>query len=454
MSLYNFSSVDPEHYNRIKTTIPNHFLSRYVNICVSTFTSNCNIEVLNKNDYIEFEIEGSKHKVFCTDSYSKIDTAILSILFEEWCGKDNIKISLETTTIDTVVFKSEKPFKITDMSYNMKLITGFYCLDETKWPIVSKEREWQERETEPSPIPVQSCGISDIVLRVGDIKQIHIHTVPGNARGYTVNYTNPDEKIVEFDENGYIHGIAVGEVEIAYELRNPGIPEYLPPFKKGTFKAIVKEKTNLEIKSPPNIPDQTMTVGESRMLFVNIEPPEANYTILWHSDNIDIAIVEKGYITALKIGKVDMYYRVSWWSPNERDWKEETRSFTVTVGGETITVKRQLVISDTVGYMLSTPILYLLTNVGSHVFYNDIKNDKNIQCGMVCMCLNNSWSSSFPIIASQGEIVTKCALNTTSDVYFILVDANMREVKLLNPMYITVSIRPDEESLTTPGLLQ
>ena len=104
--------------------------------------------------------------------------------------------------------------------------------------------------------------------------------------------------------------------------------------------------------------------------------------------------------------------------------------------------------------MLSTPILYLLTNVGSHVFYNDIKNDKNIQCGMVCMCLNNSWSSSFPIIASQGEIVTKCALNNTSDVYFILVDANMREVKLLNPMYITVSIRPDEESLTTPGLLQ
>ena len=65
MSLYNFSSVDPEHYNRIKTTIPNHFLTRYVNVCVSTFTSNCNIEVLNKNDYIEFEIEGSKYKAFC-----------------------------------------------------------------------------------------------------------------------------------------------------------------------------------------------------------------------------------------------------------------------------------------------------------------------------------------------------------------------------------------------------
>ena len=70
------------------------------------------------------------------------------------------------------------------------------------------------------------------------------------------------------------------------------------------------------------------------------------------------------------------------------------------------------------------------------------------------MCLTNSYSASFPIISQQGEIITRCALTHTSDVYFILVDANMREVKLLNPMYITVSLRPDEaDQPLTPGIL-
>ena len=162
-------------------------------------------------------------------------------------------------------------------------------------------------------------------------------------------------------------------------------------------------------------------------------------------------MISPGYFLGLRPGTTKLHYEA-------KDARLATHPIiietTITVEPKKKIVKRQSITSNTVGYFLSTPILYLLTNVGSHVFYNDIKNDKNIQCGMVCMCLNNSWSSSFPIIACQGEIITKCALNHTSDVYFILVDANMREVKLLNPMYITVSIRPDEESLTTPGLLQ
>ena len=102
MSLYNFSSVDPEHYNRIRTTIPNNFLTRYVNICVSTFTSNCNIEVLNKNDYIEFEIEGEKHKVFCDGQYSKINATTLPSLFEEWFKNASIREIIIPRTVKSI----------------------------------------------------------------------------------------------------------------------------------------------------------------------------------------------------------------------------------------------------------------------------------------------------------------------------------------------------------------
>ena len=143
------------------------------------------------------------------------------------------------------------------------------------------------------------------------------------------------------------------------------------------------------------------------------------------------------------------------WKSEEGDQKTEqdfTEWITITVIPDE--VDRYIIQSDTVGYYLSTPILYLLTNVGNHVFFNEMHNSKRLQCGTVCMCLNNSYSASFPIIASQGEIITRCSIGHASDIWFILVDANMKEVKLLNPMYITVSVRPDEsDPATTPGLL-
>ena len=451
MSLYNFSSVDPEHYNRIRTTIPNNFLTRYVNICVSTFTSNCNIEVLNKNDYIEIDISGVKHKVFCDDQYSRISTAVLPSMFNEWFKNADLDISIEITTVDTIVFKSKELFKITDMSYNMKLITGFYCLDEKKWPIASELKDWNEERTDPEPVPLTYAHINDIDILVDDTRPVNKMFEPKDAYGYTISYITADQSIADMDENGYIKGIGPGEVEISYEIRNPGIPDYLPASYKGKFKATVGTSVAKEVSALSDIEDQTIIVGYTTDLFPTVEPWDADYYLEWSSSDKYVARAENGLIIGLKPGTAVIDYTVNWKSGNET--RSIKKHFTLTVEPEKKPVKRHLIIGDSVGYMLSTPILYLLTNIGSHVFYNNIKNDKDIQCGMVCMCLNNSFSSSFPIVAQQGEIITKCALNNASDVFFILVDANMREVKLLNPMYITVSIRPDEDALITPGLL-
>ena len=95
--------------------------------------------------------------------------------------------------------------------------------------------------------------------------------------------------------------------------------------------------------------------------------------------------------------------------------------------------------------MLSTPILYLLTSIGAPVFFNEIDNHNKMQSATVAMVLNNSYSSSFPIVAQQAEIITRAPLNYTSNVYFWLVDANMQEVKLLNPLYITIRVDPEYE---------
>ena len=142
MSTYNFSSVDPAHYNRIRATIPNHLAIRTVNICVSTLTTNCNIEVMNEQDYIEFTLDEKKHKVFM-ERRSKITSAELPQILQNILNNNDLSdITVRLTDIDTIEFfcdesTIDRHFTITDMSYNMKLLCGFYCLDDSQWPIKS-----------------------------------------------------------------------------------------------------------------------------------------------------------------------------------------------------------------------------------------------------------------------------------------------------------------------------
>ena len=96
----------------------------------------------------------------------------------------------------------------------------------------------------------------------------------------------------------------------------------------------------------------------------------------------------------------------------------------------------------TVGYTLSTPVLYLLCNIGEKCYKNLQQNNKNIVQNMrVVMRINNSFSSNFPINSGNIEFGTNIMSNDLSNVEFKLVDANMVEIELLNPMYISVSIK-------------
>ena len=449
MSLYNFSSVDSEHYNRIKATIPNHFMTRMVNICITTFTSNCNIEVMNKQDYIEFLIDNVKRKVYM-DSFSKIAASSLPQILQDIFDAADIKITVSITNIDTVKFVCDDEFQITDMSYNMRLITGFYCLDDSKWPIKSIPFTTKEAIEESTETPLSNIEFRDINMRINDYLPIDMILTPPDAYGYTCQYSNPDESIAVIDANGFIQAIAEGEIKITAEVRNPGSSEFV--------KADFIKEFIIKVAAPQSVKIETVSVPEnlelietnSFTIYPKITPFYAIYTETWESVDPSIAAVSNGYIRALKAGNTTIKYKLT------NNFEEEqvfTKIINITVKPLYHDITKYHITADTVGYMLSTPILYLLTNVGNPVFFNEMQNHRKLQCGTVCMCLNNSYSSSFPIIAQQSEIVAKCALNHASDIFFILVDANMREVKLLNPMYITVSVRPDEEESITPGLL-
>ena len=120
MVIYTLSSTDPQHYNRIQVKLPIEFSSKFVNICVTSLTSNCNIEVMNADDYMTFMINSKEYKVMMTP-YSKLTTASLPYILQDMLNIADCPITASVSNLDTLILTCESKFSITDMSYNMKL---------------------------------------------------------------------------------------------------------------------------------------------------------------------------------------------------------------------------------------------------------------------------------------------------------------------------------------------
>ena len=102
------------------------------------------------------------------------------------------------------------------------------------------------------------------------------------------------------------------------------------------------------------------------------------------------------------------------------------------------------ILAESVGNTLSTPVLYLLSNIGKSSYRN--LND-TINISKIVLRINNSFSANFPIIITNADFEIEINSNDLSHLQLTLVDANLHEIHLLNPMYITISIQgmPDED---------
>lgn len=100
-----------------------------------------------------------------------------------------------------------------------------------------------------------------------------------------------------------------------------------------------------------------------------------------------------------------------------------------------------------IGYFLSTPVLYLLSNVGGVNFFNQSDKTK-IDSSSISMRLLNSFTPSMPIIGSNSEFSKIVFSTDLTDFELILVDANLHEVELLNPMYLTINVSNASDQMT------
>ena len=104
------------------------------------------------------------------------------------------------------------------------------------------------------------------------------------------------------------------------------------------------------------------------------------------------------------------------------------------------------ILAQSVGNYLSTPVLYLVSNVGKSSFRNLYDN---LNISRIVLRINNSFSANYPIIVANADFEVDIASCDLGNIQLTLVDANMHEIHLLNPIYITIAVKiiNDEELL-------
>ena len=101
--------------------------------------------------------------------------------------------------------------------------------------------------------------------------------------------------------------------------------------------------------------------------------------------------------------------------------------------------------SNSIGFTNLTPVLYLTSNIAINS-YRNVNNE--LSGSKIVMRLNNSFMPGSPIIVNNADFETTLLSNDLSSLEFTLVDAFMKEVRLLSPMYLSIHVRaiPDEET--------
>ena len=244
MVIYTLSSTDPEHYNRVQAKLPIEYTEKFVNITVTSLTSNCNIEVMNENDYIEFLIDDQLTKVFMKP-YSKLTTASLPYVLQDIFTTANINITATISDLDTLILTSDNKFYITDMSYNMKLITGFYSLKQNSYPIASQQYT-EEYIIEPVIKAVTAFTAQDLNIKQGDSRPIEYTVTPPDAYGYNIQLSTEDKEYIQI-ENNLIYAVqpTTEPVTVKVDLRNNGtLITSAPDFSTNiTVKVVAPTKT-------------------------------------------------------------------------------------------------------------------------------------------------------------------------------------------------------------------
>ena len=94
---YTIASTDENHYNRIRVNLPLPSW-KYSNVMITSCVSNCNILVLKKGDYIDFNINNTDYLLTITANITDIKSAqIFVATLPSMSNLDEIPIAFDVT---------------------------------------------------------------------------------------------------------------------------------------------------------------------------------------------------------------------------------------------------------------------------------------------------------------------------------------------------------------------
>jgi uncharacterized protein YjdB len=134
-----------------------------------------------------------------------------------------------------------------------------------------------------------------VSLNIGEKANIKVTILPDNASDKSVVWTTNNDKVAIVD-NGLITAKGVGEAIITVNSTTSKL--------KAECKVVVTKPT-IRVKSISiNKSNHSLVVGSKYTLIATVLPKEAsNKAIIWSSSNKEVASVDNGIITALKVGE-------------------------------------------------------------------------------------------------------------------------------------------------------
>ena len=92
-----------------------------------------------------------------------------------------------------------------------------------------------------------------------------------------------------------------------------------------------------------------------------------------------------------------------------------------------------------IGYNNLTPIWYLLSNLGSPNVINTMNDPYEMYYPAIAMKIQNTFSPDQPIQYANGDFMSISQASALANLRVKLVDINLKPVKLLSPLVVTIS---------------
>ena len=128
---YNFHSTDPDNFNEVNCPVIYTGCCTKVKWFISDITTNHNIVVLGKEDYITIAPEElDTVTIHLEEDYNSADSSFINELQNLLQQNINDSINVSKDSLNRVIMTSSYYFEIVDMSYNMKQALGFYYLGD------------------------------------------------------------------------------------------------------------------------------------------------------------------------------------------------------------------------------------------------------------------------------------------------------------------------------------